>query len=156
MHTRETIFTTSLCLFLIGSSIGVANAEETHHRNHVAVGTGITWHDSHDSAYLGVDYVYRISDNYGVGAFYEEVSGDFDLRAYGLTFGRYFANGWKIGAGAGVERKLKDNKTLFLFHVSTGYDWHRGSWTFGPTASIDFIEDSSTSYYLGVAVGYGF
>lgn len=148
---------TLLCLLLIGQAIGAAYGQEVeHHSHHITAAGGVTWHGNQNSAFLGLDYVYRFENNFSLGVFYEEVSGDFDLRAYGLTFGKYFANGWMVGVGPGVEKKLKNNNTLLLFHVSTGYDWQRGNWTFGPIASIDFIEDASTSYYLGVSVGYGF
>ena len=158
MHTSNRLVEKLLALILIGLASVAASAaeEEAHHKHHVAAGGGMTWHHDHNSAYLGFDYVYRFDSNFAVGAFYEEVSGDFDLRAYGLIFGKYFANGWKVGVGPGVENKITHDKTLLLFHVSTGFDWHHGNWTFGPTATIDFIEDSSSSYYLGFSVGRGF
>ena len=91
-----------------------------------------------------------------MGAFIENVSGDFIIRAYGLTFGKFFFNGWKIGVGPGVEKKIRDDKTLLLVHVSGGYDWHSGNWSFGPIATIDFIENNSNTCYLGFSLGYGF
>ena len=78
------------------------------------------------------------------------------MRAYGLTFGKFFSNGFKVAAGPGVEKKTKKNKTLFLFHLTGGYDWHVDRWSFGPIATIYFIEDYSQTYYLGFGVGYGF
>jgi uncharacterized protein YhjY with autotransporter beta-barrel domain len=61
-----------------------------------------------------------------------------------------------MSGGIGAEYKIKKDKTLALVHFSAGYDWHFGNWSFGPAATIDFIEDSSQTYYLGVALGYGF
>jgi hypothetical protein len=128
----------------------------SEHPHHIAIATGGAQHHGENSVYLGVDYIYRFKNDYAAGVFFENVSGDFDLRAYGLTFGKYFSNGLKLGAGPGVEKKIEKNKTLLLFHVSGGYDWHVDHWSFGPVATIDFIEDNSQTYYLGFAVGYGF
>ena len=68
----------------------------------------------------------------------------------------YFDNGLKLGAGPGAEHKLKKNKTLGLFHLSTGYDWHNGNWSIGPVATLDLIEGGDETFYLGVSGGYGF
>ena len=59
------------------------------------------------------------------------------------------------GFGPGVERKLDKDKTLVLFRLQGGYDWHFGDWSLGPVATIDLIEDGNTTYYAGIAVGYG-
>jgi len=131
-------------------------ADGSHHKHHVAVAGGLARNNDQSSGYLGVDYVYRFSGPWAAGVFYEEVSGDFDIRAWGLTFGRYFDSGWKIGAGPGAEYKFKKNKTLALFHVSGGYDWHMGNWSIGPVATLDFIEGGEQTYYLGMSIGYGF
>ena len=126
------------------------------HPHHIAAATGGAWHSGKSSVYFGLDYVYRFQNDFAVGVFIENVSGDFDLRAYGLTFGKFFSNGWKLGIGPGIEKKLKENKTLFLIHVTAGFDWHVGNWSIGPVASYDFIENNSNTFYLGAAVGYGF
>lgn len=131
-------------------------AEDGHHPHHIAIAGGVAQHGDDNSAYLGVDYVYRFENDYGMGMFIEEVSGDFDIRAFGFIFGKYFGKGWKVGTGPGVETKLKNNKNLFLWHVSGGYDWHHGNWSFGPVVACDFIEDASNTVYVGLSVGYGF
>jgi hypothetical protein len=134
----------------------VCTAEEEHHRHHVALAGGIAWHDSKNSGFLGVDYVYRFKGPWTAGVFYEEVSGDFDVRALGLIIGRQFDSGWKIAAGPGLEYKINKDKTLKLFRVTTGYDWTNGNWTMGPIATADLIEGGEHTYYVGLAVGYGF
>jgi len=133
-----------------------AYAEENAHPHHVAVATGGAWNGSESSVFLGADYAYRFKNNFGAAIFLERVSGDFELLAYGISGGYFFDNGWKIAAGPGVEKKLKKNKTLLLFHVTTGYDWHIGNWSVGPVATYDFIENNTNTLYLGVSAGYGF
>ena len=83
--------------------------EDGHHPHHIAIAGGAARHNDENSGYLGVDYTYRFKNDYLVGAFAEEVSGDFNIRAFGLIFGRYFGDGWKVGTGPGVETKLKNN-----------------------------------------------
>ena len=112
----------ALILGLVATPITWA-AEDSHEGNHhhIALATGISWHDSKNSVYLGADYVYSRENGWGMGGFYEEVNGDFDLQVIGLLFSRNFHNGWKFNFGPGVERKLKKNKNLALFRLQTGY-----------------------------------
>ena len=128
---------------------------DNHHPHHLALATGISWHDSKNSAYVGADYVHSWENGWGVGVFYEEVSGDFDLQVIGLLISRNFQNGWKLNFGPGVEHKLKKNKNLALFRLQTGYDWHSRHWSWGPQLTVDLIEDGNTTYYAGFSVGYG-
>ena len=144
-------------LMCIGwSGLSAHSAEDDHHPHHVAVAGGAAWHDDKNSAYLGADYVYSFQSGYTAGAFYEEVSGDFDLQAWGVLFGKNFSNGLKFSAGPGAEYKLKKKKTLRLVRTMAGYDWHFGNWSVGPVVSYDFIEDESNTVYMGVAVRFGF
>lgn len=142
---------TCLCV----SALAMAE-EDGSHRHHVAVATGAAWHGHESSAYLGFDYAYTFDNGYSAAIFVEQVSGDFDLAAYGLSFGKFFDNGWKLATGPGFETKLKDDKTLFLWHVTIGYEWRFDNWSVGPVASFDYIEDASNTTYLGVSIGYGF
>jgi len=152
MHSIIVFAAASLFIGMAPLAISAGN----EHPHHIGIATGVARHHNENSAYLGVDYVYRFKNDYAAGVFFENVSGDFDLRAYGLMFGKYFANGFKVAAGPGVEKKIKKDKTLLLFHLSGGYDWHVDRWSIGPVATIDFIEDNSQTYYLGFGVGYGF
>ena len=157
LSVRLPALTASL-LALAGSlgASGAVAAEGERHPHHVAVATGGAWHGSETSAFLGLDYAYTFENGYSAAIFIEQVRGDFDLAAYGLSFGKFFDNGFKFGTGPGFETKLKNDKTLFLWHVTVGYDWHFGSWSIGPVASYDFIEDASNTQYLGISIGYGF
>jgi hypothetical protein len=131
-------------------------ADDARHPHHIGVALGGAGHGSETSGYLGLDYSYRFKNNLALFLFAEDVSGDFEVQAYGFGLGKFFDSGWKIGAGPGVEKKLKSGKNLNLFHISAGYDWHTGNWSYGPVANIDFIEQSQDTYYLGWTIGYGF
>ena len=143
---------TALCLFF--SELLLAS-EEPHQSNHLAIAGGVGWHDSESSAFLGIDYIYSISPSWGLGAFYEEVNGDFDLQAWGLLAKRSWESGFSFAFGPGYEYKLAKDKTLFLFRLQGGYSWHSGSWSFGPVITADLIEDGNSTYYAGFTVGYG-
>ena len=73
-----------------------------------------------------------------------------------MAIGRFFDNGFKLSTGPGFETKLKNDKTLFLWHFTAGYDWHFDNRAVGPIASFDYIEDASNTVYLGVSVGRRF
>ena len=149
-----------ICFLIITGAFCIAptaSAEDRgRHPHHVAVSTGGAWHGNEASTYLGVDYVYTFQNGWSAGVFVEQVRGDFDLAAYGIAVGKFLDNGWKFGTGPGVETKLKNDKTLFLWHFTAGYDWHFGNWSVGPIASFDYIEDASNTTYFGISVGYGF
>jgi hypothetical protein len=152
---RNTLIRTALFGFFIIFTSQV-RAEEARRPHHIAIAFGGAGHGSETSGFLGFDYSYRFKNDLAVFLFAEDVSGDFEVQAFGIGFGKYFDSGWKIGAGPGVEKKLETGKKLNLFHLSGGYDWHKGNWSYGPMASIDFIEQNQETYYLGWAFGYGF
>jgi len=143
-------------LALVLGVITQANAAGTNQPHHIGLGFGGASHDSKTAGYIGLDYSYRFQNNLAVFLFAENVSGDFDIQAYGFGLGKFFDSGWKIGAGPGVEKKLKSGKYLNLFHFSGGYAWHNGPWSYGPIANIDLIEDNSDTYYLGWSLGNSF
>lgn len=146
-------------VFLLGLMIFIilpVKAEEVYHPHHVGVAFGGAGHGSETSGYLGLDYSYRFKNDLALFLFAEDVSGDFEVQAYGFGIGMFFDSGWKMGAGPGVEKKLKSGENLNLFHISAGYDWHKGNWSYGPVANIDFIEQNHDTYYLGWTIGYGF
>ena len=129
--------------------------EEVHQPHHLALAGGVGWHDSEDSAFLGIDYFYAVSNSWGLGAFYEEVNGDFDLQAWGVLAKASWGHGFSFAFGPGYEYKLAKDKTLFLFRLQGGYSWHFGSWSVGPVITADLIEDGNSTYYAGFTVGYG-
>jgi len=142
-------------VLLLLFSAHVAASEESHHPNHLAVAGGIGWHDSKSSAFLGVDYMHSFANGWGLGAFYEEVNGDFNLQAWGVVAKRSWSNGFSLTFGPGYEYKLDKDKILFLFRFQGGYAWHAGHWSYGPIITADLIEDGNSTYYAGFTVGYG-
>ena len=131
-------------------------AADGSHPHHVAAAVGVARHNGKNSEFWGADYAYTFSNKVYVLGFYEQVRGEFNISAFGVLVGKHFGHGWKAAIGPGVETKLKSGKNLALLRTTIGYDWHNGSWSYGPVLNYDVIEDASDTLYLGFAVGYGF
>lgn len=129
-----------------------------HHHHHVAVaGGGAFKGETPKSAFfLGVDYEYRINATLGLGGYYEETLGDFDLQAFGVLFFVHPTDGLKLAAGAAVERKFGEQKNKALIRLQVAYDFQAGDVSFGPVPAWDLIEDQSNVVYVGFGVGFGF
>ena len=149
------LITVALSLVLWLAACPIQAAEDGHHPNHMAVATGAARYKNDWSAYIGIDYIRSRPDGWGVGGFYEEVDGDFDLQVIGLLFSKNFHNGWKFNFGPGLERKIKKDKYLAVFRSQVGYDWHSGQWSWGPQLTLDLIEDGNSTWYAGISLGYG-
>ena len=98
---RDAIFRTVMFGFITIFTSQV-QAEEAHHPHHVAIAFGGAGHGSEKSGFLGFDYSYRFKNDLEVFLFAEDVSGDFEVAAFGIGLGKRFDSGWKIGAGPGV------------------------------------------------------
>lgn len=128
-----------------------------HHRHHVAVLGGVALEGSETAAVLGADYSFHIVPSFGLGVAYEETFGDFELQAFFVSAGFRPGGGpLKLGAGVGVERKLKDGKRKGIVFLSGGYDFHVGRITLTPEANLDFVEGGARVFSVGLGVGLGF
>jgi hypothetical protein len=156
MHKQTCLVLGILMCILAPFLTSAAMSGEAHHPHHIAAGTGYSWHGDKESIYTGVDYVYSFTNGFTIGAFLEDVRGDFDLQAVGILFGKKWSNGLKLSVGPGVEYKIEKDEKLLLLRATAAYDWHIGNWTVGPILSYDTIEDVSNTTYLGLTVGYGF
>jgi hypothetical protein len=92
---------------------------------------------------------------WGVGAFYEEVNGDFNLQAWGVFAKRSCNNGFSFAFVPGDDYMLVKDKTLFLFRLQGGYSWRSGQWSYGPMLTSDLIEDGNDTRDAGFTVGCG-
>ena len=97
-----------------------------------------------------------MSSRIGIGAYYEETYGDFELGAAGVLLVAHPVGGLKLGLGGGLERKLAGGKKKALIKTLVGYDFHVGKLSIGPMAALDFIEDHTHVFYAGIALGIGF
>lgn len=117
---------------------------------------GFARHHSKEANFLGLEYEYRLSDKWSIGGYYEQTFNGFDLEALGLIATYHPSGSWKVMGGIGGEGKLNSDKTKLLLRFSVGYEFPVGETTITPIVAVDWIEDNSTTAYLGVAVGFGF
>ena len=150
-----------LASVLLAAATPAVAADGGHHdphHHHLAVAGGVAHKAEKPKSawFLGVDYEYRLNATVGLGAYYEETLGDFDLQALGVMLFVHPTDGLKLGVGAAVERKFGESKNKALIRLQVAYDFHAGSVTYGPMAAWDLIEDQSNVVYVGFGVGFGF
>jgi hypothetical protein len=68
-------------------------ADDARHPHHIGVAFGEAGHGSETSSYLGLDYSYRFKNNLVLFLFAEDVSGVFEVQAYGFGLGKFFDSG---------------------------------------------------------------
>lgn len=112
--------------------------------------------EDEEAGAIGVEYGYRFSEKWGVGAVVEALGTDTVRDAsvvVPLSFHPYA--GWRLFAGPGVEFGDKHNDWMLRF--GGGYEFELGSrWTLAPEFVYDVIESGKRTYILGLAVGRGF
>ena len=148
----------ALAFLAIPAPVPAADDGHADHRHHLAVAGGVAYKAEKPKSawFLGLDYEYRLNPTLGLGAYYEETLGDFDLQALGVMLFVHPTDGLKLGVGAAVERKFGENKRKALIRLKAAYDFHAGSVTWGPMAAWDLIEDQSNVVYVGIGIGFGF
>ena len=145
-----------LLLSAVSQSLAAAEPDHSDHSHHLAGVVGVASHESRDGRFLGVEYEYRLNDNWGIGGYYEQTFDGFDLEALGLMGTFHPGQNWKVLGGVGAEGKLNTDKTKLLVRAAIAYDFHVGSVSLSPLLAIDWIEDNSYVVYLGLGVGFGF
>jgi hypothetical protein len=115
---------------------------------------GATNFDSETKLTLGLEYEYKINQQWGVGAVYESTSeahhGD------GVTVSLVSAfyhpdNHIRLGIGLGQEEVGGYHPhTENLYRISAGYDYHVDQFGIAPTVAVDFI-DGEQALVFGVA-----
>lgn len=131
-------------------------------RHHVQVfGGATTLNDGDDDGTtLGVSYEYRVSEGWGVGAFFDTTGGDIDSDRYGGALYLHPAENWVGVLGAGAADKISPtgaavSGTDTFFRVGGGYQLFWGDWTITPSVYSDFIDGTHVWVY-GVGLGRSF
>jgi len=165
-----------LFLTILFLSAPARAGEIPYHHLALFLGFGVEekkYHDEETFA-LGLEYEYRFSDNWGVGAVYEQLGED-SIRneVFVVPVSLHLGHGWRIFTGPGYEwhdssnaKKSHDDsgkpgshkhKDKFLWRLGAGYEFELGKhWSIAPELLVDVIETGDRTWIAGIAVGYHF
>jgi hypothetical protein len=105
---------------------------------------------------IGVEYGYRFSEKWGIGAVYETLGADV-VRDTALVAPVSFHPhaGWRLFAGPGIE--FTDKHDDWMLRFGAGYEFELSDhWTLAPEFVYDVIESGKRTYILALALGYAF
>ena len=112
--------------------------------------------EDEEAGAVGIEYGYRFSKKWGVGAVVEALGSDTVRDAsliIPLSFHPYA--GWRFFTGPGVEFGEEHNDWMLRF--GGGYEFELGNrWTLAPEVVYDVIESGKRTYIFGLAFGRGF
>lgn len=160
---RRSAITALLALTLL-TGPAVASESESHESGHHAIphswiafsiGYALERKRAKDeeAGAIGVEYGYRFSEKWGVGAVVEALGSDTIRDAsvvVPLSFHPYA--GWRLFSGPGVEFGEKHND--WMLRIGGGYEFELGNrWTLAPEVVYDVIESGKRTYILGLALG---
>lgn len=155
---------------------GAAEHEEHEfHRHHVSVSLGVTDGEVEVEGHaevgvesagetavvedelaftMGLDYEYRLSRRWGIGALIDYAGGDLRSWVAGVPLFLHPGGGWKLVVAPGYEDKEGEDRE-FLVRVGAGYDFEVGGFSVLPSVQVDFVGDEETPVY-GLNIGRGF
>jgi hypothetical protein len=126
--------------------------EEEHLPHTLALFAGVTLEHGEYLDTLGLEYSYRVNQNWTVGGVIERAD-----REKNSTLAIAFAHYWPykgLFLGAGIGRKDPGNDRENTFRATIGYEFvFKGGWVLAPQANIDFIEDHDSEEVYGIAFG---
>lgn len=142
-----------LCLLCIFCSFPILAESEKHHFPGIFLGN--THVDGENITTLGLEYEYRFTANFGVGAAYERLNDAHHGDGADLFAGQFFYHPTthiKLGLGYGQERiggNHGDHE--FFYRISAAYEYAVKPLEIEPTIDFDIL-DGKTAVVLGVAI----
>lgn len=148
---------------------GEAHGEHEFHRHHVSVFLGITEGEVEGTAggttetastvdaealTVGLEYVYRLSRRWGVGALADYAGEDLDTLVVGIPVVLHAGERLKLLVAPGIEDK-DEGSSEFLVRVGAMYEFEVGGFSIAPTLDLDFVGSEQTFAY-GLNFGKGF
>jgi hypothetical protein len=129
-------------------------AEDGH--NELAVFVGITDVAGDAGGSLGLDYEYRFTRVFGLGATAEYTAANLREWLFAASFNFHVWKELKIIGAPGVETETEDGTDSFVFRVGVeyGFDIGRG-WEAAPALNFDMTSED-TAIVLGVGFGRHF
>ncbi|WOJ95100.1 hypothetical protein R0135_07985 [Congregibacter variabilis] len=102
---------------------------------------------------LGLEYEYRMNEQFGVGAIFEHVGGDFHTNVAVLPVAVH-RGPWKLYAGPGLEDSEEEG-SVFLVRVGLEYGFHFDAYEVSPQIDVDFV-DGEHLFIFGVTIARAF
>ena len=156
------IFAITLCLlFSAGANAEEGGSEEPHageesHGKHaLALFAGVTREHGENLDTLGIEYTYRLHENWSVGGVIERADREKDS-----TLVIAFAHFWpykELFVGAGIGRKDPGDERQNTLRATIGYEFELGKgWLIAPQANLDFIKHEENEEVYGITFGKRF
>lgn len=123
------------------------------HNHHIALFTGATHSHELSHGTFGLDYEYRISEMWGIGAMYETIQTD-PSASIVLVQGSLHIDDLMLIAGVGNEENHGHSQGIK--RLGAAYNFHVSSYTISPTVNYDFIDDGNSAVVYGLLWGVGF
>jgi hypothetical protein len=142
-----------LCLSFMTS--GAVASEEMHgeeeaeHKHVLGIFLGVTREESEDLETMGIEYAYRISRLWSVGALVERADREKDstLILAVVTLRPY--RGWFLSGGIGKKDPGDERETTT--RIGIGYEFEfAGGWAIAPQVNKDFIENEEDEEVYGI------
>ena len=102
---------------------------------------------------LGLDYEYRFSPSFGIGAILEHTYGDLDIYVYAIPFA-YHNRRWKLYIAPGIEEG--EGGAEQMLRIGAEYGFHAGKWEISPQVDIDFVERERDVFVIGMTFARSF
>ena len=104
---------------------------------------------------VGVDYLYRFDEHWGVGVFLDFAAGGLETGVLGAGLDYHPIEPVFLFVGPGVESVEGEHQGLL--RVGGGYEFEVGErMALGPAAYIDFLENGEFAWVVGLILGYSF
>lgn len=106
----------------------------------------------------GLEYGYRITPEFGVGAVYEKTDDGHDGAGTSVALGSLYYSpvpGWRLGGGVGSEKvdghHGKSSHSETLYRLGVAYHFYVGGFGLSPVVNFDFVDGDRAIVY-GVAI----
>lgn len=118
---------------------------------------GNTQDSSENGLSVSLEYEYRWTRKFGVGALAEYAGGDFDSWVVAIPFFIHPHAGWFVRLAPGIELEREDNENNFLFRVGVGYDFEiTPHWSLAPEFNVDFVDSGEDKLVYGLSLSREF
>ncbi len=141
-------------VLLMSSSLALASDDDhgADKKHIVGVFLGAT-NDAHSVTdfTVGVEYEYKFTEHFGIGAVYEHSPSAHDDDGVSVYLASAYLHphaGWRLGLGIGEEKLHGDHgHKQSLYRASVAYDFHIGGFGIAPTFNLDRVDGESIEVY---------